>query len=174
VTEPTDPEGDRKMRTTIDATHDVDALTMTFTAEFDAPVERVWQIWADPRQLERWWGPPSWPATFVRHALEPGAHSDYFMTGPDGTKAAGYWTILAVDEPHSIRLEDGFADESGQPDTSMPITTMEVTFEDLGGRTRMTNTAHFATAEQLEQLLEMGMREGMLEALGQIESILAE
>ncbi|MFJ3382853.1 MULTISPECIES: SRPBCC domain-containing protein [unclassified Curtobacterium] len=162
------------MSTTIDASHDVDALTMTFTAEFDAPVDRVWQIWADPRQLERWWGPPTWPATFVRHSLEPGARSDYFMTGPDGSKAPGYWVITAVDPPRSLTIEDGFADASGEPDTSMPITTMVVTLEDLGGRTRMTNTAHFASAEQLEQLLEMGMREGMLLALGQIEALLAE
>lgn len=162
------------MSTTIEASHDVDALTMTFTAEFDAPVERVWQIWEDPRQLERWWGPPTWPATFVSHSLEPGARSDYSMTGPDGSKAPGYWVIAAVDPPRSLTIEDGFAGASGEPDTSMPITTMVVTLEDLGGRTRMTNTAHFASAEQLEQLLEMGMREGMLEALGQIEALLAE
>jgi uncharacterized protein YndB with AHSA1/START domain len=162
------------MSTTIDASHDVDALSMTFTAEFDAPVERVWQIWEDPRQLERWWGPPSWPATFVRHSLEPGARTDYFMTGPDGSKAAGYWRIVAVDPPRSLTIEDGFADESGEPDTAQPITEMVMTLEDLGGRTRMTNTARFASQEQLEQMLAMGMREGMLEALGQIEALLAE
>ena len=48
------------------------ALTMTITAEFDAPIERVWQLWADPRQLERWWGPPTYPATVVDHDLSPG------------------------------------------------------------------------------------------------------
>ena len=43
------------------------ALTMTLTAEFDASPERVWELWADPRQLERWWGPPTYPATFTAH-----------------------------------------------------------------------------------------------------------
>ena len=38
---------------------DPEALTMTLTAEFDASPERVWELWADPRQLERWWGPPT-------------------------------------------------------------------------------------------------------------------
>lgn len=47
---------------TVTSSHkDPDALTMTITAEFDAPVERVWQLWENPRQLERWWGPPSYP-----------------------------------------------------------------------------------------------------------------
>jgi uncharacterized protein YndB with AHSA1/START domain len=42
---------------------DYDRLTLTLVADFDAPIERVWQLWADPRQLERWWGPPSHRAT---------------------------------------------------------------------------------------------------------------
>jgi len=50
--------------TVVDSVKDIENLTMTITAEFDAPVERVWRIWADPRRLERWWGPPTWPATF--------------------------------------------------------------------------------------------------------------
>jgi uncharacterized protein YndB with AHSA1/START domain len=41
-----------------------EALSMTLVAEFDAGVERVWQLFEDPRQLERWWGPPTYPATF--------------------------------------------------------------------------------------------------------------
>ena len=47
--------------TVIDVQKDTTALTLTFVAEFDAPVDRVWQLWADPRKLERWWGPPEWP-----------------------------------------------------------------------------------------------------------------
>ncbi len=40
---------------TVVSTHkDAEALTLTFVAEFDAGVERVWQVWQDPRQLERW------------------------------------------------------------------------------------------------------------------------
>ena len=41
-----------------DVDKNIDALTMTITAEFDADAERLWELWADPRQLERWWGPP--------------------------------------------------------------------------------------------------------------------
>src|SRR3712207_7455265 len=51
---------------------DLEALTLTAESEFDATPERVWQLWADPRQLERWWGPPGYPATFDKHdGLEP-------------------------------------------------------------------------------------------------------
>ena len=51
---------------------DPKTLTMAIDAEFDASPERVWQLWADPRQLERWWGrrptPPPSPGTTWRRA----------------------------------------------------------------------------------------------------------
>ncbi|MGH2380466.1 MAG: SRPBCC family protein, partial [Candidatus Limnocylindria bacterium] len=59
-----------------------ETLTMTLEAEFDASPDRVWQLWADPRQLERWWGPPTYPATFTKHDLAPGGRVEYHMTGP--------------------------------------------------------------------------------------------
>ena len=53
--------------TVVSSVKNLEALSLTVVAEFDAGVERVWQIWEDPRQLERWWGPPTWPATFEKH-----------------------------------------------------------------------------------------------------------
>ena len=75
--------------TVLDVRRDPEALTITVTAEFAAPRDRVWQLYADPRQLERWWGPPEWPATFERHEIVPGGVATYYMTGPDGEKAPG-------------------------------------------------------------------------------------
>jgi uncharacterized protein YndB with AHSA1/START domain len=40
---------------------DPEALTMTITADLEATVDRAWQLWADPRQFEQWWGPPWLP-----------------------------------------------------------------------------------------------------------------
>ncbi len=81
-----------------------EALTLTFVAEFDADVERVWQLWADPRQLELWWGPPTWPATFTRHDLVVGGESHYYMTGPEGDEAHGWWRITEVDAPIHLAI----------------------------------------------------------------------
>lgn len=153
---------------------DADALTLTFVAEFDAGVERVWQVWRDPRQLERWWGPPTWPATFDRHDFTVGGQSRYHMTGPEGEKVYGWWTITAIDAPGSLEFDDGFGDEHGEPDPSMEPIHCVVTLETTdGGGTRMTLLSTFVNAEQLEQMLGMGMEEGMREALGQIDGLLA-
>lgn len=153
---------------------DTESLTMTVTTEFEATPDRVWQLWADPRQLERWWGPPTYPATVTAHALRPGGRVDYHMTGPEGDQPAGYWTIVAVDPPHRIVFVDGFAQEDGSPNENLPATTINVTIEALGdGRTRMTIRNEFETIEAMEQLLAMGMDEGMAAALGQIDDVLA-
>jgi uncharacterized protein YndB with AHSA1/START domain len=153
---------------------DIDALTMTMVADFDASVERVWQIWEDPRQLERWWGPPTHPATFEKHSLVDGGTSAYYMTSPEGEKYRGWWKISAVKPPHTFAFEDGFADDEGKPNDDLPTTRGVVTLETVGGLTRMTTVNSFGSLEQLEQLLAMGMQEGMTEAMGQIDALLAE
>ena len=61
-------------------TTDVDTRTLTITAEFAAPVTRVWAMYADPRQLEQVWGPPQYPATFVDHELRPGTRTTYYLS----------------------------------------------------------------------------------------------
>jgi uncharacterized protein YndB with AHSA1/START domain len=154
---------------------DPDALTMTLDAEFDAPVERVWQLWADPRQLERWWGPPTYPATFTKHDLTPGSRVQYHMTGPEGDQPKGYWDVLEVDPPRRLVVRDGFANDDGTPNVEMGAGEMEVTIEEFGdGRTRMSIENRFPTAEAMEQILALGQEEGMKQALGQIDAILAE
>jgi len=153
---------------------DPEALTLTLVAEFAAPVERVWRVWEDPRQLERWWGPPTWPATFEQHDFKVGGRSRYYMTGPDGEKAGGWWEIRAVDAPNRLEFTDGFADDSGKPNPDMPTTRCVVTLEAAGNGTRMTTVSHFTSAEELERLIEMGMEEGMKQAAGQIDALLTE
>ena len=159
--------------TIVSTTKDRDDLTMTLVAELAAPPSRVWQVWADPRRLERWWGPPTWPATFEEHDLSVGGTMRYVMTGPDGEKARGWWRFLSLDEPRSLEFDDGFADESGVPDDSMPTIRGRVELEDTGVGTRMTVTSSFATLADMEKLVGMGMVEGMTEAMGQIDGVLA-
>jgi uncharacterized protein YndB with AHSA1/START domain len=154
---------------------DADSLTMTVDAEFDATPEQVWDLWADPRKLERWWGPPTYPATFNTHDLRPGGRMDYHMTGPDGDQPRGFWQVVEVEAPSHIVIRDGFANADGTPNTDMPLGTMRVSITDIGsGRTRMSIENIFPDTASMEQLLAMGQEEGMTEAVNQIDAILAE
>src|SRR5918992_1059996 len=154
---------------------DTDKLTMTLDAEFDASPDRVWQLWADPRQLERWWGPPTYPATFTKHDLAPGSRVEYHMTGPGGDRSGGYWDVLEAESPRRLVFRDGFANPDGTPNTELPQNTVRVGIEEVAaGRTRMSIESVFPSTEAMEQVLAMGMEEGLTEAVGQIDAILAE
>jgi uncharacterized protein YndB with AHSA1/START domain len=153
---------------------DTEKLTMTMVAEYDVTAERAWQLWDDPRQLERWWGPPVYPATFVDHDLRPGARVTYFMTGPDGDQPRGFWDVLEVMAPRRLVVQDGFADDTWTPIDVMPSNRMVLDIADRdGGGVVMTVTSTFPSVEAMEKLLAMGMEEGMTLAMGQIDAILA-
>lgn len=152
---------------------DPHALSFALDAEFDASPERVWQLWSDPRQLEQWWGPPTYPATFTKHDLTAGGRAEYHMTGPDGDQPHAYWEIQVVDPPRSLHVVDGFANEDGSPNTEMPSNEFTVTIEEIeAGKTRMSIVTVFPSTEAMEMLLGMGMEEGITEAVGQIDALL--
>ena len=153
---------------------DSQRLTLMVEAEFDASVERIWQLWADPRQLERWWGPPTYPATFTKHNLAPGSRIEYHMTGRAGDQPHGYWDVLEVEPPRRILFRDSCGAD-GTPKTDMPINTIRVGIEEIAqGRTRMSIEIVFPSTEAMEQSLARGTEEGLSQAVSQIDAILAE
>jgi len=156
-----------------DVQHDLENRTLTIVADFAAPIQRVWQIYADPRQLEKIWGPPEYPATVVDHELRPGGRVTYFMTGPEGDKHAGYWDITAVDEPHGFSFDDGFADMDFTPNPDLPVSKNVYRFTARDGGTRCTFVATFASAEDLQRVLDMGVVEGASSAINQIDDLIA-
>ncbi len=160
--------------TVTDVTKDPQNLTLTVVSEFDAPIDRVWQVWSDPRQLERWWGPPSHPATVLDHDLTPGGIVTYVMTGPEGDKHHGWWRVAAVSPPRSLEFEDGFGEQAGTAPAGMPTVATTVTLgERPGGGTTMQILTTFPTVEAMEQILAMGVEQGLSEALGQLDALLA-
>jgi len=152
---------------------DKDALSLTMVGDYPVPVERLWEAYADPRQLERFWGPETWPATFTRHDMTVGGRSEYHMTGPDGSSSHGWWRFLAVEPGRLIEVEDGFADENGRPNEDMPSMRMVLTFESTATGSRYTSVTHFPSLEAMEQVLQMGALEGAMSALGQLDAVLA-
>jgi uncharacterized protein YndB with AHSA1/START domain len=159
--------------TVIDSTKDADALTLSLVAEFDADADRVWQVWEDPRKLERWWGPPTFPATFTRHEFVVGGESRYFMTGPQGETPRGWWRIDALERPRRIEFANGLAGDDGEPAPGVEPAAGLVTIDELDDRTRMTVLTRFVDSEQMRKMLDMGMQEGMAQAIGQIDAVLA-
>jgi uncharacterized protein YndB with AHSA1/START domain len=159
--------------TVITTSTDVDKLTLTIVAEFDAAPHRVWAFWEDPRKLEQWWGPPTFPATFTRHDFVVGGESRYFMTGPAGETSHGWWRIDTIDKPHRLDFANGLAGDDGEPVPGVEPMSGSVTFEATDGGTRMTAVTCFTHAAQMQTMLELGMRDGMTQAIEQIDGLLS-
>jgi uncharacterized protein YndB with AHSA1/START domain len=153
---------------------DFDGLSLTLVAEFDAPIERVWQLWADPRLLERWWGPPTHPATVEKHRLAPGGEITYFMTGPGGAKSRGWWRVTSVHPPRSLEFTDGFANQDGTPNTDMPTIAAQVRLTEQASGTRMELRFVFQSREHMDQLERWGAFEVFQQSIGQMEPLLSE
>ena len=156
-----------------DITKDIDNRTLTITAEFAAPLERVWGLYADPRQLEQVWGPPEYPATFVDHDLRPGGRMTYYMTSPEGEKFGGYWDVDEVEEPRRFAFRDGFADADLNPNPDLPVSHYDYAFSATDDSTRAVFTSRYDSAEDLQKVLDMGMEEGARTAINQIDGFLA-
>jgi uncharacterized protein YndB with AHSA1/START domain len=152
---------------------DFDSLSLTLIAEFDAPIERAWQLWADPRQLERWWGPPTHPSTVEQHDLVAGGEVAYFMTGPGGEQTRGWWRITSVDPPTSLEFTDGFAKADGTPNPKTPTTSVQVRLGEHEGGTRMELRFAFESREHMEQLERWGAFEVFPQSVGQMDALLA-
>ncbi|MDW4574268.1 SRPBCC family protein [Microbacterium sp. M3] len=156
-----------------DVTTDAEALTLTLTADFAAPVERLWEAFTDPQQLERFWGPPGWPARFPEFDFTPGGRAVYYMTSPQGEKSYGSWEFLEIDAPRGFTVLDNFANADGAPLDGMPVMRVVFTFEPTAAGSRMVNVSHFASADALQQVVDFGAVEGSTMAINQLDRVLA-
>ncbi len=155
-----------------DITTDPENLTMTLVADTAASVDRLWNAFTDPRQLERFWGPPGWPATFTTFDLRPGGRVDYHMTSPQGERSGGSWEVLNIDEGRSFEVLDAFVGEDGEKLDGFPSMRMTFTFEQTDAGSRLTNVTYFPSHEALEQVVAMGAVEGSRMAMDQLDAVL--
>jgi len=151
---------------------ELDDLTLTVTADFDAAVEQVWELWADPGKLGRWWGPPDYTTTFEPYELSAGSKMAHRMTGPDGDKHEGVWRIESVDPPRSLELSDADVDEEGEPNDGLALTGMTIELAERDGGTRMSVRSTFFSREGMEGMAE-GFAEGLRLSFSRMEALLS-
>ena len=147
---------------------DVEALTLTVVADFDAPVRRLWDAYLDPRQIERFWSPPSLPTVFVRHDGYVGGRSEWVVSTPDGNEVKLSWIWGAIDELKSFEALDGDG-----PPIHGPV-RMVFTFEETSAGSRVSTTSYFDTTDGWHEAIDMDMDQHMSEAMSQMDAVLAD
>lgn len=153
-------------------TTDPENLTMTLVADVDASVDRLWRAFTEPRQLERFWGPPGWPATFTEFDFTVGGRARYHMTSPQGEASYGAWEFVRIDDGTGYEVLDSFVNADGTVFEGFPAMRLVYTFEPTEAGARMRNVTYFESHEALEQAVAMGAVEGSRMAMDQLDAVL--
>lgn len=120
---------------------------LVITRVFDAPREIVFKAWSEPERLMRWWGPKGFTTPVCKIDFRVGGRFLNCMRSPEGQDIWSTGVYEEIVAPERIVCTDSFADEKGNvvPASHYGMTgeipiemRISVTFEDLGGKTKMT------------------------------------
>lgn len=162
-------------------TKDLENKTLTIERSFDAPQELLWQYFADKERFEKWWGPEGWETTCKEFNFAPGGRVHYGMKCVDenqgewfGQESWGVMSIEEIDAPNSFTYTDYFSDADGTLNKDMPALVVVNEFSEADGRSTFRSRSVADSAEQIEQLLAMGMVEGFSSQLNKLDALFAE
>ena len=144
---------------------------ITLTKTFDAPKELVFTMFQNPH-IKEWWGPSVYPVTVSDQDFRAGGSWHYCMTGPEGEQAWGKAIYDEIDEPNKIVYRDYFSDAEGTLNESLPVGKTTISLDENDGKTTITSTGEYQSADEIKKLTEMGMIEGVRETWEQLEKLL--
>ena len=133
---------------------DFQKLTMRVDAEFAVPVSRLWSAFADPRQLDLFWGYERAQGHFIRHDFCAGGRSEYFL-GQRRKRHYGYWNILRLDRELLLEIQEGELIRGDlTPDPDRPVTRIVFEFKPAALGSRLIATCHFLSLQDMEDMLD--------------------
>jgi uncharacterized protein YndB with AHSA1/START domain len=156
------------------------------THVFDAPRALVFKAWTDPKHMAQWWGPHGFTNPICEMDVRPGGAYRIVMRGPDGVDHPAKGVYREVVEPERLvmtinhsELSDEWHDlvnpnrdkAAGKPAVE-GLTT--VTFEEQGGKTKLTIRMLFESAAVRDALLRIGMTQGWSQSLERLEALVAK
>jgi uncharacterized protein YndB with AHSA1/START domain len=147
-----------------------DPRSIIGTRVFDAPRELVWTVWTDPKHLAQWWGPDGFSTTTSAFDMRPGGVWRFIMHGPDGRDYQNRITFDEIVKPERLVYH-----HSGGDDVEPVQFRTTVTFEDLGGKTRLTMRGVFPSAAERERVIrEYGADKGLVQTLARLGEYLSK
>lgn len=145
---------------------------LVLTRVIDAPPAKVFQAWTDPALIVKWFTPPPYETIHAETDVRPGGASLVIMRGPDGTEIRCPGVYLEVIENRRLVSTDAYT-EAWKP-SAKPFVTLDLSFEDLGGKTLYTARALHWTAEDRDAHEKMGFHEGWSTATDQLAALVRE
>ncbi len=146
--------------------------TLTITREFAANRQLVWDCYTKSRYLEQWFAPKPFTAKTKSMDFRVGGHWHYAMVDPDGNEYWGYTAYLTVSPIDGYTSLDGFSDASGTLNPALPRARWDVSFMDAKGHTQVQIIVTYDSLADLEQVIQMGMQEGLTSTLERLDELL--
>lgn len=147
---------------------------MILTREFDAPRQKVFEAHTDCKHLMKWWGTRTFPLTYCKMDFREGGQWHYAMTGPENMESWGLMEYKEIKAPELIVYVDHFSDKDGNKNTAFPATEVRTEFLEKGNnKTLIRSVANYASPEDLQKVIDMGMIGGVTETMEMLEEYLA-
>ena len=134
--------------------------------EFDATPARVFRAWTDPELIPQWLGPSTTTATMIEYNATPGGRYSYVHRDESGEYTfRGVFHAVVANE----RIVQTFQYDGWPNDVSLET----LTFEDLGGRTRVHTHSVFPSVASRDAMIESGMEHGVRDSMSRLDKVLA-
>lgn len=151
---------------------DKNTRTLTILREFAARRQLVWDCHTKQELLDQWFAPKPL-ATKTKHMdFRAGGYWHYAMVTPEGEEfwsRLDYETVTPLDGYTAL---DGFSDESGNVNPDLPRSTWDVAFADAAERTLVTTIVLYASADDLQKAIDMGMKDGLASTMERLDELL--
>jgi uncharacterized protein YndB with AHSA1/START domain len=152
---------------------DKETKTVSITAEFDAKRDLVWDAYTKPELLDQWWAPKPLASRTKVMEFREGGRRFYAMVSPEGDELG--WVVqkyTSITPKTNFKLFNAFADKDENPE--LPGSDWDLNFSEQGGKTKVSISIYNESLERLERMIELGMREGTLMQLNNLEELLAK
>jgi uncharacterized protein YndB with AHSA1/START domain len=157
------------MTATVTSAEPEDQRELTLSREFDALAALLFEAHSRPEYVSKWFGPKGWPLTLCEMDFRVGGRFRFAMTGADGVEQPPFGGVYHAIEPNSkIVYDNGFEAPGAE---KMLIT---VTFDEHGGRTRLTIHTLFASVAMKNQHLGYGYEMGVGSGFDQLAAVVDE
>ncbi len=155
-----------------DFTVNKESNTIHIKREFDANLELVWEAWTNPELLEQWWAPKPYHIETKILDLKVGGMWLYAMVSPQDEKMWCKADYKAIEVNKLLSWLDAFCDENGIENTIKPRSLWTNNFSETNGITTVNITLKHDKLEDIEQMIEMGFKEGLTMALENLDELL--
>lgn len=144
--------------------------TVRITKEFAANLSLVWDAFTKQEILDQWWAPQPWLSKTKFMNFEVGGRRFYAMVGPEGEEHWSIQKFTAISPKTNFKMLNAFADKEENP--VLPGSEWDFNFSEQNGITKVSITIYNESLDRLEQMLEMGFKEGFTMTIYDLENLL--